>query len=314
MSSGGFIRAAASIALVLGVAGGLAGWALSAPRPVVATGAPSLEQGVDAQRGKLFFDAGGCAACHMSPGQADRLKLGGGLELKSPFGSFFSPNISSHPTDGIGAWTVADLVNAMQAGVSPSGQHYYPAFPYTTYAHAKVEDIRDLMAYLKTLEPIAGKAPGHRLGFPFNIRRSIGLWKLLYLDATALANDPTQSAEWNRGRYLTEAFGHCAECHSARNLIGGVMGGYRYAGGPDVEGEGWVPNITQARDGVADWSAKDIAWMLKSGDTPEGDVVGGSMKPVVRNMAELPDADRDAIALYIKSLPGRDSPPKPAKK
>ena len=292
----------------------VAGWMLSAPRPVVAAVSPALEQGGDAERGKLFFNAGGCASCHATPGQDDRLKLGGGLELKSPFGSFIAPNISSHKTDGIGAWKVADLVNAMQAGVSPSGAHYYPAFPYTTYGKAEVEDIRDLMAYLRTLPAVAGKAPEHRIAFPFNIRRGLGLWKLASLAPRPLIPDPQQSAEWNRGRYLTEAFGHCAECHSARDFKGTIIADFRYAGGADLEGTGWVPNITQHGDGVAEWSAKDIAWMLKSGDTPDGDVVGGSMKSVVKNLAELPDADRNAIAVYVKTLPGRASPPKPAKK
>ena len=292
----------------------VAGWILSAPRPVVAAVSPDLEQGGDATRGKLFFNAGGCASCHATPGQDDILKLGGGLELKSPFGSFIAPNISSHKTDGIGGWKVADLVNAMQAGVSPSGEHYYTAFPYTTYANAGVEDLRDLMAYLRTLPPVAGKAPEHRIAFPFNIRRGLGLWKLASLDPHPLIPDPQQSAEWNRGRYLTEAFGHCAECHSARDFKGTIIADFRYAGGADLEGTGWVPNITQHGDGVAEWSTKDIAWMLKSGDTPDGDVVGGSMKSVVKNMAELPEADRNAIAAYIKALPGRASPPKPAKK
>jgi mono/diheme cytochrome c family protein len=161
---------------------------------------------------------------------------------------------------------------------------------------------------------VAGKAPEHRIAFPFNIRRGLGLWKLASLAPRPLIPDPQQSAEWNRGRYLTEAFGHCAECHSARDFKGTIIADFRYAGGADLEGTGWVPNITQHGDGVAEWSAKDIAWMLKSGDTPDGDVVGGSMKSVVKNLAELPDADRNAIAVYVKTLPGRASPPKPAKK
>ena len=307
------MRKWATLGLLSCLAVAAAGWMLSAPKPVAAV-SPTLEQGGDAGRGKLFFDVGGCASCHATPGQDDRLKLGGGLELKSPFGAFIAPNISSHKTDGIGGWKVADLVNAMQAGVSPSGEHYYPAFPYTTYANAGVEDIRDLMAYLRTLPPVAGKAPAHSIAFPFNIRRGLGLWKLASLDPRPLTPDPRQSADWNRGRYLTEAFGHCAECHSARDFKGTIIADFRYAGGADMEGTGWVPNITQHKDGVAEWSAKDIAWMLKSGDTPEGDVVGGSMKSVVKNMAELPDADRNAIAAYIKALPERASPPKPAKK
>ena len=303
-----------TISLLSCLAVAAVGWMLSAPKPVVAPTATALEQGGDAARGKLFFDVGGCASCHATPGQDDRLKLGGGLELKSPFGAFVAPNISSHAQDGIGAWKVADLVNAMQAGVSPSGQHYYPAFPYTTYAQARPEDIADLMAYLRTLAPVAGKAPEHRLGFPFNIRRGVGLWKLVNLDPAPIRSDPSKTAEWDRGRYLTEAFGHCVECHSARDAAGAIDAAYRYAGGADMEGAGWVPNITQHKDGIAAWSAKDIAWMLKSGDTPDGDVVGGSMKSVVKNMAQLPEPELAAIAAYVKALPARASAPRPVKK
>ena len=307
------------VVVVLLIAGGGAVWWLTAPVPVISADlANSIESGGDAERGKIVFNAGGCAACHVSQGQpedaVDRLKLGGGLELKSPFGSFFAPNISPDPDDGIGKWKVADLVNAMQAGVSPTGYHYFPAFPYTTYTHAKVEDIRDLMAFLRTLAPMKGKAPAHTIAFPFNIRRALGIWKLLYLDHTPVAADSARNDKWNHGKYLVEALGHCAECHSARNAIGGIQEQYRFAGGPDLEGKDWVPNITQHKDGIADFSEKDISYMLKTGDTPDGDSVGGSMVAVVRNTAELPDSDRDAIAAYIKSLPPREGPPKPPKK
>ncbi len=308
----------AILALVL--AGGGLFWVLTEPAPIIDTASTlvaAIETGGDAERGRVIFNAGGCAACHMSQGQPegqeDRLKLGGGLELKSPFGSFFAPNISPHPVDGIGAWKVADLVNAMQAGVSPSGDHYFPAFPYTTYARAKVEDIRDLMYFLRALEPVAGKAPAHTVGFPYNIRRGLGLWKRLYLNPAPVLDDPSRSEKWNRGQYLVLALGHCAECHSARNAIGGIEPQYLFAGGPDLDGKDWVPNITQHRDGIADWSEKDISYMLKTGTTQNGDSVGGSMNAVVRNTTELSDADRDAIAAYIKSLPPREGPPKPPK-
>lgn len=300
------------IALV--VIGGATFWFLSAPKPVLAASSDALEQGGDAARGKVIFSAGGCASCHATPEQDDRTKLGGGLELKSPFGSFFAPNISPHPTDGIGGWKVADLVNAMQAGVSPKGEHYFPAFPYTTYAHARVEDIRDLMVYLRTLPPVSGKANAHTVGFPFNVRRSLGMWKLLNLDHAPIVADATKPPEWNRGRYLAEALGHCAECHSGRDFTGSIVAKYRYAGGADLEGKDWVPNITQHPDGLESWSVKDISYTLKTGDTPDGDSVGGAMNQVVKNMAELSDEDRDAIATYVKSLPGREGPPKPPKK
>ncbi len=289
-------------------------WWLSAPAPVFAANSDAMERGGDASRGKLIFDAGGCASCHAAPGQEDRLALGGGYELKTAFGSFFAPNISSHPDDGIGRWTAADLVNAMQAGVSPSGEHYFPAFPYTTYAHAKPDDIRDLMFYLRTLAPVPGKSKPHTLGFPFNVRRGVGMWKLANFDKAPITADPAQTPEWNRGRYLADALGHCAECHSGRDFMGGIVSKFRYAGGADPEGKDWVPNITQHKDGLLAWSLKDISWTLKTGETPDGDSVGGEMNKVVKNMAQLPDADRDAIAVYIKSLPGLDGPPKPPKK
>jgi mono/diheme cytochrome c family protein len=285
-------------------------WRLTEPDPAFSRDQwAAHEQGGDAARGRIVFEAGGCSSCHATPGQPDRLKLGGGLQLKSPFGSFFVPNISPHPDDGIGAWKVVDLANAMLTGVSPSGAHYYPAFPYTSFQRVKIEDIRDLMAFLRTLAPVAGKVRAHDLVFPFNIRRGLGLWKLLFLDGKPLDPDPAKSPEWNRGRYLVEGLGHCAECHSPRNLLGAIVAGRRFAGGPNLEGKGRVPNITPDATGLGEWSQNDIVELLTSGLTPDGDSVGGSMADVVRNTAELPQSDRDAIATYLKSLPARQASP-----
>jgi mono/diheme cytochrome c family protein len=284
-------------------------------RPVAAVSgaqAAALEQGGDAARGAIVFNAGGCASCHATPGQPDRKRMGGGLQLKTEFGTFVAPNISPSPADGIGTWTVADLANAMLRGVSPEGAHYYPAFPYTTYAHAKLEDVRDLMVYLRTLPVVDGKAPAHELSFPFSFRRGLGLWKLLFLDPAPIRDEPGKSAEWNRGHYLVDALGHCAECHSPRNLAGGIVAAQRYAGGPDPEGRGWVPNITAK--GIGAWSKGDIAELLATGFTPDYDSVGSSMADVVKNTAALPKADRDAMAEYLKSLPAVDGPPRPPKK
>ena len=284
----------------------LALWMIAAPAPLVSV---DLRDG-DATRGKLIFDAGGCASCHMTKGQEVRLQLGGGRELKSPFGVFIAPNISSHQRDGIGSWRASDLVNAMKRGVSPRGEHYYPAFPYTTYARARLGDITDLMAYLRTLPAVEGRVEDHRLSFPFNQRRGLGLWKALYFDTTELSKIEGESDELARGRYLSEALAHCAECHSGRDLFGGIRAGQRYAGGADLEGDGFVPNITQHESALAKWSVKDIDYLLERGALPDGDYVGGSMADVVSNMAELPAADRAAIAAYIKSLPPLPTSPK----
>ncbi len=266
---------------------------------------PNLANGLTA------FNAGGCSSCHAVPGQPDRLRLGGGLAIPSQFGTFYAPNISPDPVDGIGRWTEAEFVDAVTKGVSPAGFHYFPAFPYPSYQHAKVEDVRDLFAYLKTLAPLSGKVRDHDVPFPFNVRRNIGIWKLLFMDGKPFMPDAAHSAQWNRGAYLVNSLGHCAECHSPRNLLGGIVAAQRFAGGPNPEGEGWVPNITQR--GLGAWSAQDIADFLETGQMPDGDTAGGSMVRVIKNTSQLKPEDRAAIAEYLKSLPPAEGPPRPKK-
>ena len=302
-------RIVLAVVLAGAAALGVYGWLTATPSALVAV--TEAAYAPDLANGQTTFNAGGCSSCHAVPGQPDRLKLGGGLALASPFGTFYVPNISPDPTDGIGRWTEAQFVTAVTKGVSPSGTHYFPAFPYTTYAHARVSDIRDLFAYLKTLAPVPGKVRDHDVPFPFNIRRNIGIWKWLFMDARPFMPDTARPAQWNRGGYLVNSLGHCAECHSPRNFLGGIVAAQRFAGGPDPDGKGWVPNITQK--GISDWSEKDIAYFLESGQMPDGDSAGGSMVSVIRNISQLSEADRNAIATYIKSLPPVDGPPKPKK-
>lgn len=267
---------------------------------------PALAKPGDPARGELVFAAGDCSSCHATPGQRDRLQLGGGLALASPFGTFRPPNISPDAKDGIGLWTAADLGNALIGGVSPNGQHYYPVFPYPSYTGMTVADVRDLFSYLKTLPPVSGRAPPHDLFALFRIRRFVGFWKLLFFHegrSEAMQNgDPVH----DRGAYLAESVAHCAECHSSRNVFGAIKQATRYAGGEDPEGTGFVPNITPAH--IGDWSQVDIAEVLTSGNTPDHGRVGSSMADVVTNTAKLPESDRDAIAAYIKSLPARTTP------
>eukprot|EP01035_Chromulina_nebulosa_P031948 gene31948-42625_t len=171
---------------------------------------------------------------------------------------------------------------------------------------------RDLFAYIKTLPAASGKAPPHAVPFPFNVRRSLGVWKALFMDGKPFVADPGRSPAWNRGAYLVNALGHCAECHSPRKALGGIITAQRFAGGPNPDGEGWVPNITQK--GLADWSEKDIAYFLETGQTPDGDTAGGSMARVIRNTSQLSGEDRAAMAVYLKSLAPVDGPKRPAKK
>jgi mono/diheme cytochrome c family protein len=296
--------------LLAGAVAGLAvyGWLTAPPQRWSA----SVPYTPNAANGEIIFNAGGCSSCHAVPNQPDRLKLGGGVAIPSPFGTFYAPNISPDPDDGIGRWSEADFVNAVRKGISPEGTHYFPAFPYTSYAHATVPDVRDLFAFLKTLPPVKGKVRDHDVPFPFNIRRNVGIWKLLFFDDRLIMPDQSRPPSWNRGAYLVNSFGHCAECHSPRNFLGGIIAAQRFAGGPNPEGEGWVPNITQK--GIGDWSVKDISYFLETGMTPDGDSAGGAMVRVIKNTSQLKPADRDAIAEYVKSLPPVEGPKRPPKK
>jgi mono/diheme cytochrome c family protein len=282
-------------------------WVVTAPAAVPASAlAPRTP---DLANGRTMFFAGGCASCHATPKQDDKTRLGGGMALKSPFGTFYPPNISPDANDGIGRWSEADFVTAMVKGTAPDGRHYYPAFPYTSYQRMRFDDLRDLFAFLKTLPAVQGRVRDHDLPFPFSIRRALGVWKLLFLDGEAFRPDPSRSAEWNRGAYLVNGPSHCAECHSPRNALGALVASQRFAGGPDPEGgDGWVPNIT----GLS-WSTEEIVKLLETGDLPDGDSVGGVMGKVVANTRELSAEDRAAIAVYIKSLPAVQGPKRPEK-
>ena len=190
---------------------------------------------------------------------------------------------------------------ACSRGRRRTGTHYFPAFPYASYQHAKVEDVRDLFAYLKTLAPVSGKARDHDVPFPFNIRRNVGIWKWLFMDGKPYAPILRIRRNGIAAPISSTRLGHCAECHSPRNFLGGIVSAQRFAGGPNPEGEGWVPNITQK--GLGEWSAKDIAYFLETGQMPDGDSAGGSMARVIKNTSQLSPEDRAAMAEYLKSLP-----------
>lgn len=292
--------------LVLALLAAVAFWFVT--RPVGLDGADvATAPSGDAVRGEMVFWQGGCASCHAAPGAAgeERLKLGGGLKLASPFGDFHAPNISSDERDGIGAWDFAAFANALQRGVSPEGEHYYPAFPYTSYARMTLSDVADLFAFMKTLPAVAGRAPDHELPFPFSIRRLLGGWKFLFFAPRPVLALADTGDEVRRGQYLVEGPGHCGECHTPRNLLGGARYGEWLAGAPNPDGKGIIPNITGGERGLSDWSAGQIASFLKDGFTPEFDSAGGSMTQVIANWARVTDEDRAAVAAYLKAVPPR---------
>jgi mono/diheme cytochrome c family protein len=303
------MRRVLTILIVLIVVGVVAGLILTAPKTLPAS---ALAAGYhpNLANGREMFIAGNCTACHTVPGQDRPTILAGGLKLRSPFGTFITPNITPDAKFGIGGWSELQFVNAMKRGVDDEGQHLYPAFPYSSYSLMKVADVRDLFAYLKTLPAVATPTAPHELKFPFNIRRAVGVWKLLYFHPQDFVADPKQSAAWNRGKYLAEGPAHCAECHTPRNALGGVEDGQLYAGAPNLEAGGrFASNITPNKDGIGDWSAQDIADFLKSGtdkcfNEPEG------MKGVIASTSQMSDADLAAIGAYIHALPSKPGNPK----
>jgi len=283
---------------------GLALWFLSAPKTLDRNEWQNLAG--DVARGEQVFNIGGCASCHMEKGAKDdaRLLLGGGQGFETPFGTFYAPNISPSES-GIAGWNTLDLGNALLRGVSPTQTHYYPAFPYSSYTRLGEQDISDLMVYLETLPPVEKANQPHDIPFPFNIRRSLGFWKLLFLNDAPIA----ENAE-PRGRYLVEALGHCAECHTPRNALGGLDTSRWLAGAPNPEGKGRIPNLTPG-GGLADWSEDDIAYYLETGFTPEFDTAGSTMVEVIENLSRAVPEDRRAIARYLKGLPSLADAPKP---
>jgi mono/diheme cytochrome c family protein len=285
------------IVLGLVAAGGL--YVMARPKPLAAAAVADLTG--DAARGEQVFWAAGCASCHMADkaeGEA-QLILSGGQRFPSDFGTFIAPNISQDPEHGIGSWSLLDLASAITRGVSPEGEHYYPALPYASYAKMELQDVADLYAFLKTLPADATPSQPHELGFPFNRRETLGVWKLLFLsDNWVLPGNLTPTAA--RGRYIAEAMAHCGECHTPRNLLGGMDTAKWLGGAPNPSGDGRIPNITPTQLG---WTAADIVQYLTTGFTPEYDSVGGHMAHVVENMARLPETDRQAVAEYLLAVP-----------
>ncbi len=270
-----------------------AGLFLTRPETVAAERFAGLSG--DAEAGAQVYWAGGCASCHAEDGDDTRMILSGGYRIKSPFGTFISPNISPDPTHGVGSWTLTDFANSVLKGTSPGGSHYFPAYPYSSYAGMTDQDVADLWAFLQTLPASDIPSQPHEVGFPFNVRLAVGGWKFLFF------NSDVDGASMDRGAYLVEVLGHCAECHTPRNALGALDRSRWMAGAPNPSGKGTIPALTPDK---LDWSATDIAYYLETGFTPDFDSAGGGMASVVQNQSNLSPEDRMAIAEYLKGLPG----------
>jgi mono/diheme cytochrome c family protein len=267
----------------------------------------ALAQG-DAKRGEYVAKAGGCLGCH-TEAQEKAVPFAGGRALKTPFGTFYGPNITPHPSAGLGRWREEDFVRALREGVRPDGAHYFPAFPYPSFTRITDADLRDLWAYLRSLPPSARANQPHDLGFLYRWRFLVRFWKWLFFTPGAFAPDPGRSAIVNRGSYLTNALGHCGECHTPRNFLGGPKGDRHLAGaakGEGPEGKG-VPNLTPTN--LKKWGDKDLQDFLQTGIGPDGDVVGDTMGEVITNTtSKLTAPDLAAMIAYLRSLPAIADP------
>jgi mono/diheme cytochrome c family protein len=255
----------------------------------------------DARRGEYLSKAAGCLGCH-TEAKEGATPYAGGRELKTPFGTFYGPNITPHQSAGIGRWSETDFIRAIREGRRPDGAHYFPAFPYPSFTRIVDADLRDLWAYLRSLPPDARANRAHDLKFPFGWRFLVVGWKWLFFSPGALIPDAGRTAELNRGAYLVQALGHCGECHTPRNLLGGPSRDRFLAGtrkGPDGKS---APNLTPTR--LKQWSDADLRTLLQTGFTPDGDVVAETMGEVVRNTTGMiTPGDLVAMIAYLRSLP-----------
>jgi mono/diheme cytochrome c family protein len=251
------------------------------------------------RRGQYLVAAGDCLSCHLREGGEP---FAGGLGLNTPFGAIYTSNITPDRQTGIGAWTRDQFYRAMHDGKGAHGENLYPAFPYPWFKRASRADDDAIFAYLMTLPAVSYTPPQNNLPFPFNIRGSVGAWNLLFLDAHDFQSDPGRSAEWNRGAYLVKGLGHCGACHTPKNSFGADKSKQEFHGG---KLDNWVaPDLTDnSRTGLGDWSVEDIVEFLATGRNPRA-AAGGAMAEVITySTSLLNDADRHAIAVYLKSQP-----------
>jgi len=252
-------------------------------------------------RGEYLLQISGCSHCHTAE---DGAKLAGGRALETPFGTFYTPNITSHKSEGIGAWSADEFKLALHQGVAPDGSDYYPAFPYTSYTRMSAEDALALHAYILSL-PASGQANReHDLAWFLQWRLAAWAWKWLFFSAGEFEERPEQSVRWNRGAYIAEAMGHCSECHTPRNIFGALDTDMAYAGNPEGPDDELVPNITSHEGtGIGDWDHDDLKLFLQFGELPDGEYAAGSMEPVIEGLGKLTADDREALIVFLRALP-----------
>lgn len=277
---------------------------LSAPRPLAASDLP--RHVADVQNGERLYHASGCLSCHgAGPGVTEAEGLpAGGKPFKTPVGTFYPPNLTPDVETGLGTWTDVQFVNAVQRGLSPEGAHLVPAFPYTSYARMRTEDVLDIKAYLDTLPAVTSAEKPAEPVLPEGLfRPAVGVWKWLGLDPTPFKDDPARTVSWNRGAYLVNTAGHCNECHTPRGFALLPDWGRQFQGGPHPEGQGKVPSLIDLVGRGQYQDAADLAMALQNGELMGYEnMSSGGMGEVQTNLSMLPQADVDAIAEYVASL------------
>lgn len=268
----------------------------------MSAGSPAVSAG-DPGNGAYVFKAAGCQGCHTAPeDKKNGVLLAGGRAFKTPFGTYYSPNITPHAT-GLGDWREDDFVNALKKGENPDGDNYFPVFPYVSYTKMQDKDIRDLWAYMKTLKPVERANRDHDVNILFGSRFLMTFWKWVNFNEGPVADDASRPASWNRGRYLVDALAHCTECHTPRNFMGGLKNDLYLAGNAEGPEGDPVPNITPDKEsGLGDWTADDYDSLLSMGMLPDGDFVGASMAEAVENTENLTDDDRRTVIEYLLSV------------
>jgi mono/diheme cytochrome c family protein len=259
-------------------------------------------------RGAYLANSADCVSCHTDAEHGGQ-PYAGGRALATPFGTFYSPNITPDPETGIGRWSEAQLLHALRDGDRPDGANYFPVFPYPSFTKINDADARAIKAFLFSLPPVRQANKAHEVSFPFSWRFLQNGWKFLFFEPGPFQPEPARDAAYNRGAYLVQALAHCGECHTPRNFLGAMKESRFLGGNPEGPDGKPVPNITPDRaTGIGKWSEDDIVGVLTDGHTPDFDFVGGAMADVVKTTSKLLDADRRAIAVYLRSVPAVSTP------
>lgn len=280
------------------IIGGSAGWAVSLLAGVMLAIPLAVRAQPDVRNGHYIAQASGCVGCHTDT-KAGAAPFAGGRALKTPFGTFFGPNITPDRATGLGDWTEADFQRAIRRGERPDGSHYFPAFPYPSFTGMADADIRDLWAYLRSLPAVKQANQPHDLRFPFGWRFLVVIWKWFFFTPGSGGAAPTVANLVDRGAYLVRVLGHCGECHTPRNFLGGPKSGSPFSGSKIPEGK--VPNITPTR--LKKWSDDEVKEYLTTGISPAGDIAVEPMSEVITNTTgKLTPQDLTAMVAYLRSL------------